>query len=366
MTKYNTDNTSTLSTGQFTKTVSSAGTPEKLWPGVAQIFTVQTIADVGGALGGKYFDCHDSVGAVRVWLDVGNTSTAPAIAGNYRLLEVNISSGASANTIAAAINTAIDADAEFISTVLTDTITVTQAIKGPRQGPAAVTSGFTVGVSTAGVDVKKLVPSVSFTGRKARGTNNTGLVYWGQSSTNDAQLKMLSPGETVSLFAPEGGSIDLGQFYLDVVTAADGVIVAYPATQQANAAVVIDQTTPGTTNAVAATDSGPTWTTATGIAGARFTSADQSGAVASVTSAPTSGQKLVITDIIISVDSAMRVDFNCESSGTVIETVYMAANSTVNLITRSKRKLATADKKLQVQTSASGNISVNAFYYSEA
>jgi hypothetical protein len=43
----------------------------------------------------------------------------------------------------------------------------------------------------------------------------------------------------------------------------------------------------------------------------------------------------------------------------------MAANSTVNLITRSKRKLATANKALQVQTSAAGNISVNAAYYSE-
>lgn len=117
---------------------------------------------------------------------------------------------------------------------------------------------------------------------------------------------------------------------------------------------------------VQAYDKGAAWTTATGIAGARFTSADQSGAVASVTSAPTSGQKLVITDIVISVDTAMRVDFTVESaSGTVIESIYMAANSTVNLITRGKRKLATADKKLQVRTSVSGNISVNAFYFSE-
>jgi hypothetical protein len=114
-------------------------------------------------------------------------------------------------------------------------------------------------------------------------------------------------------------------------------------------------------------DNGPAWTSANGIAGVRFTSADQSGAFASVTSAPTSGQKLVITDIIISVDTAMRVDFAVESAtGTVIESIYMAANSTVNVITRSKRKLATADKKLQIKTSASGNISVNAFYYSEA
>lgn len=121
-------------------------------------------------------------------------------------------------------------------------------------------------------------------------------------------------------------------------------------------------------NIIGATkDAGANWTAGNGIAGARFTSADQSAAAAVVTSAPTSGQKLVITDLIISVDTAMRVDFSVESSaGTVIESIYMAANSTVNLVTRSKRKLATADKKLAVRTSASGNISVNAFYYSEA
>jgi hypothetical protein len=124
------------------------------------------------------------------------------------------------------------------------------------------------------------------------------------------------------------------------------------------------------TTAIAATqprsDAGPSWTTSSGIAGVRFTSADQSAA-AVVTSAPTSGQKLVITDLIVSVDTAMRVDFSVESAAsTIIESIYLAANVPVNLITRGKRKLGTADKKLAVRTSAAGNICVNAFYYSEA
>lgn len=120
------------------------------------------------------------------------------------------------------------------------------------------------------------------------------------------------------------------------------------------------------TGAMASADGGPAWTTSFGVAGARFTSADASGAAASVTDAPTSGQKLVITDIEISVDTAMRVDIKEETSGTIIASIYMAANTTVNLCTRSKRKLATANKKLQIQTSVAGNISVGAFYYSEA
>lgn len=130
--------------------------------------------------------------------------------------------------------------------------------------------------------------------------------------------------------------------------------------------VGIDQTTDGTTNRVNATDAGPAWTSARGVAGVRFTSADQSAGVASVTSAPTSGQKLVITDLVVSSDTALRIDFNVESDATVIETMYLAANSTVQQTIRSKWKLGTADKKLQVRTSAAGNISVTPYYYSEA
>ncbi len=102
-----------------------------------------------------------------------------------------------------------------------------------------------------------------------------------------------------------------------------------------------------------------------GIAGVRFSSADQSAAAAAVSDAPPAGLKLVATDIEISVDTAMKVTLSEETTGTVISEVYMGANTTVNLVTRGKRKLATAVKKLMVRTSASGNITVNAGYYFE-
>jgi hypothetical protein len=114
------------------------------------------------------------------------------------------------------------------------------------------------------------------------------------------------------------------------------------------------------------TDQGAGWTSVFGVSGARFTSADQSGSAANVTDAPDSGEKLVITDILVAVDTAMRVDFKEETSGTVVASTYMAANSFQQITPRSKLKLATADKKLQVQTSASGNIAVTAFYHSES
>lgn len=111
---------------------------------------------------------------------------------------------------------------------------------------------------------------------------------------------------------------------------------------------------------------GPWWTSAFGIAGAAFASADQSAAPAAVTSAPTSGKKLVVTDVTVSVGATgQTVSLTEESSGTLIARFYMAANTTFHWKPLSKTKLVTADKKLMVQTSASGNVAVTAHYYSE-
>ena len=113
-------------------------------------------------------------------------------------------------------------------------------------------------------------------------------------------------------------------------------------------------------------DGGPGMTTVLGVSGARVTSADASAAALSVTDAPTSGQKLVFTDIIVSSDTALRLDFKIETAGTILFSIYMGAGTTVNIVPRGKLKLATANQKLQVQASAAGNIGVTALYYSEA
>lgn len=113
-------------------------------------------------------------------------------------------------------------------------------------------------------------------------------------------------------------------------------------------------------------DGGCGLTTSLGVTGARFTSADQSGSAASITDAPTTGQKIVLTDIILSSDTALRLDLKEETSGTILASIYMGAGTTVNVVTRGKLKLATANKKLQIQASAAGNISATAIFYSEA
>ena len=62
----------------------------------------------------------------------------------------------------------------------------------------------------------------------------------------------------------------------------------------------------------------------------------------------------------------MRVDLKEETTGTVLASIYLPANGSAQITPRGKLKLATADKKLQVITSAAGNIAVTAFYHSEA
>lgn len=112
-------------------------------------------------------------------------------------------------------------------------------------------------------------------------------------------------------------------------------------------------------------DSGPTWTSVFGVSSAAVTSADMTTAAA-VTAAPTSGQKLVIVDIVVSVDTAMNILFEEETSGTDIYKVFLPANGLAQITPRGKVKLATADKKLTAKASVAGNIAVTAIYYSEA
>ena len=112
-------------------------------------------------------------------------------------------------------------------------------------------------------------------------------------------------------------------------------------------------------------DAGPSWTSSFGVSSAAFTSADATSVVA-VTDAPTSGQKLVVTDILVSSDTAMNLSFKCETTGVLIAKVFVPANGTVQYTPRGKIKLASADKKLTVTASVAGNIAVTASYYSEA
>ena len=130
--------------------------------------------------------------------------------------------------------------------------------------------------------------------------------------------------------------------------------------------VTVGSIAAGTDTIGATLDAGIKATTSLGVSSAVVTSADASTATA-VTGAPTSGQKLVIWDIIASTGStALQLDFEEETSGTVLFTAYLPANGFIQITPRGKVKLATADKKLMVDASAAGAVSVTVIYSSEA
>jgi hypothetical protein len=112
---------------------------------------------------------------------------------------------------------------------------------------------------------------------------------------------------------------------------------------------------------VKAADNGPGWTSTV-----TYTASADMQTAAALTAAPTSGQKIVITDIIFSSDTAMNFEFEEETSATVFAKVYIPANGTVQLTPRIPIKLATANKKLFGDASAAGNVAITVTYHSEA
>lgn len=71
------------------------------------------------------------------------------------------------------------------------------------------------------------VRRVTFVGRKADRTDNTGIVWVGMVSNNNVQATKILAGESISPLIPDGTFMDLSQWYLDVETANDGVLIFY-------------------------------------------------------------------------------------------------------------------------------------------
>jgi len=117
----------------------------------------------------------------------------------------------------------------------------------------------------------------------------------------------------------------------------------------------------GTNMIGAAKDAGPNQT----VTRTYTASADMQTA-ADITAAPTAGQKIVLMDLILSVGTAMSLSIQMETSANVLMKVYMAANSTVQITPRGFLKGDAADKKIQCDASAAGNVAITAIYFSEA
>jgi hypothetical protein len=145
-------------------------------------------------------------------------------------------------------------------------------------------------------------------------------------------------------------------------------------TQQRHGALAVPGTSDGTGNSLVAPmvalvnpdgsiASGGAVTGTHGIGGVPFNSADATTLVA-VTSAPPADETLYITDLFVSTDTDMSVVFKEETSGTVIAgPFYLGANVPVQFTPLSNQwKTAVATKKLMVQASVAGNITVDVHY----
>ena len=64
-------------------------------------------------------------------------------------------------------------------------------------------------------------------GKNAVRTNNTGNVYLGVTATNDEQPLTVFPGGEITSKAPAGCKFNWANWYLDVATNADGVVITY-------------------------------------------------------------------------------------------------------------------------------------------
>lgn len=114
-----------------------------------------------------------------------------------------------------------------------------------------------------------------------------------------------------------------------------------------------------------ASDNGPAWTSVFGVSGEAVSSADASSTPLVITDAPTTGQKIVLDDVEISVDTAMTVTLRTTTDGKVLGKYYLPANGTIQITTRGRKKAPTANQTLEVLASVSGSVSVCATYHSE-
>jgi len=106
-------------------------------------------------------------------------------------------------------------------------------------------------------------------------------------------------------------------------------------------------------------DAGPAWTPVH----LYTTSADATGG-ADVTGAPTTGQKIVIDDVLVGATTKMVLTFLEETSSTVMFVIPLSDSAPVQFTPRDGLKLPVADKKLRIDASVAGTVYVWVSYHS--
>lgn len=125
--------------------------------GVQQVQTVDTVADVAGSLNNTYFllSSVQASGAEKLWylwFDVNSAGTDPMIDG-LTGIQVNLSTGAAANTVATAVRAALNAlTSDFVATGTINHVIITNVNAGAANAATegGQPTGFTFHNTTAG------------------------------------------------------------------------------------------------------------------------------------------------------------------------------------------------------------------------
>jgi hypothetical protein len=122
-----------------------------------EVTTISTVADVADSLDGTSFILQDAAGSVGVWIDTDDSGTTIPAAANAadRAIEITtIATGAIASAVATLIKTALDNDAAFSASTVSNTMTITDASTGTRTAASdsagGEATGFTVTRATQG------------------------------------------------------------------------------------------------------------------------------------------------------------------------------------------------------------------------
>jgi len=120
---------------------------------VKEVTYIDTVADSANSLDGKYFFIYSATDATKyhVWINTSGGSAVDPAPANSTAIEVAITTGDTANDIATAVKNAIDAMSDFVATVSTNRVTVTNADFGSCTDASDSNSGFTITVNTQGI-----------------------------------------------------------------------------------------------------------------------------------------------------------------------------------------------------------------------
>ena len=156
--------------------------------GVTQVTDIQTVADVSSSLNSTYFYYDTPDTAYYVWFNVDSAGTDPGI-NNRTGIEVAISENDSADTVASALQTALNDISGITATVSTDTVTATNDSTGEAEAAVDYTTGFTISVTTTGVD--EVIAGQYVASLTSQNTGASTLVY------ADDSVSLVSPLDNV-------------------------------------------------------------------------------------------------------------------------------------------------------------------------